>query len=99
MAATCRNCRLLERRNTLRWRSALTADLVRPVPAASVSARGAAAVLPAVTVVCGRDLFASALLGIGAVAGEKNYSSLYLAGGALTLVGGLIILVRVKGSR
>ncbi|WP_158854682.1 MFS transporter [Saccharothrix deserti] len=44
-------------------------------------------------------LFASALLGIGAVAGEKNYNALYLAGGALTLVGGLIILVRVKGSR
>ncbi|RSM43180.1 MFS transporter [Amycolatopsis balhimycina DSM 5908] len=44
-------------------------------------------------------LAASVLLGIGAAGDEKNYSVLYLAGGALTLIGGLIVMVKVKGSR
>jgi hypothetical protein len=39
------------------------------------------------------------LLAVGASGGEKNYTILYLIGGALTLLGGLIIMLRVKGSR
>lgn len=44
-------------------------------------------------------LAASVLLGIGAAAGEKNYSVLYLVGGLLTIAGGLVVHQRVKGSR
>ncbi|XVQ15034.1 hypothetical protein ACQP1W_21620 [Spirillospora sp. CA-255316] len=36
---------------------------------------------------------------IGAVAGEKNYTVLYLLGGAMALIGGLVILVKVKAVR
>jgi MFS family permease len=39
------------------------------------------------------------LLAVGASGGEKNYTILYLIGGALTVLGGLIIMLRVKGSR
>lgn len=42
---------------------------------------------------------ASAVVGIGATGAEKNYTLLYLLGGALALVGGLIILTRVKSVR
>jgi MFS family permease len=44
-------------------------------------------------------LAAAPLLAIGAVGASKNYTVLYLVGGVVTLLGGLIIMQRVKGSR
>jgi MFS family permease len=43
-------------------------------------------------------LVASVVLGIGSGA-AKNYGLLYSVGGVFTVLGGLIILLRVKGSR
>lgn len=44
-------------------------------------------------------IVASVIVGIGATGGEKNYTLLYLVGGALALVGGLIILTQVRSVR
>lgn len=44
-------------------------------------------------------LLAPLVIGIGTVGGVKNYTLLYLIGGALALIGGLIILTRVKSVR
>lgn len=41
----------------------------------------------------------SLIVGIGATGAEKNYTLLYLMGGALALIGGSIILTRVKSVR
>ncbi|WP_422933286.1 MFS transporter [Sinomonas sp. P47F7] len=44
-------------------------------------------------------LLAPLVIGIGSIGGEKNYTLLYLIGGALAFIGGLIILTRVKSVR
>ncbi|MDJ0458626.1 MFS transporter [Arthrobacter sp. NQ7] len=44
-------------------------------------------------------LGATLLITIGAAGGEKNYTILYLVGGALALIGGLIVLTKVKAVR
>ncbi len=44
-------------------------------------------------------LLAGVVITIGAVAGDKNYTLLYLAGAVFALVGGLIILLKVKSVR
>jgi MFS family permease len=44
-------------------------------------------------------LLAPLLLAIAAEAGEKNYASIYVAAAAFSVVGGLIIAVKVKGAR
>lgn len=44
-------------------------------------------------------LLAPLVIGIGTLGGEKNYTLLYLIGGAMALIGGLIILTRVKSVR
>lgn len=44
-------------------------------------------------------LLASVVITIGAVGAEKNYTLLYIAGAALALVGGLVILLKVKAVR
>ena len=47
----------------------------------------------------GAPLLAPAFLAIGVASGESNYSLLYLVAGAFALVGGIIILLRVKSVR
>ncbi len=44
-------------------------------------------------------LLAGVVITIGAVGGDKNYTLLYLAGAVFALVGGLIILLKVKSVR
>lgn len=44
-------------------------------------------------------MLAGVVITLGAIAGEKNYTLLYLAGGVFALVGGLIILLKVKSIR
>lgn len=44
-------------------------------------------------------LIAPLIITIGAVGADKNYTALYLGGAVLALVGGLIILVKVKSVR
>jgi MFS family permease len=44
-------------------------------------------------------LLAPLIIGVGAAGTEANYTLLYLAGGALALTGGLIIVVKVKSVR
>ncbi|MDR6907136.1 MFS family permease [Agromyces sp. 3263] len=44
-------------------------------------------------------MLAGLVITIGAIGGEKNYTLLYLAGGVFALVGGLIILLKVKSIR
>lgn len=44
-------------------------------------------------------MVAGVVITLGAVGGEKNYTLLYLAGGVFALVGGLIILLKVKSIR
>ena len=44
-------------------------------------------------------LLAPVFLAIGVAAGESNYPLLYLAAGAFALIGGLVILLRVKSVR
>lgn len=44
-------------------------------------------------------LIAPLIIAIGAVGAEKNYTVLYLAGAVLALIGGLVILTKVKGVR
>ena len=44
-------------------------------------------------------MLAGVVITLGAVGGEKNYTLLYLAGGVFALVGGLIILLKVKSIR
>ncbi|NGY65286.1 MFS transporter [Lentzea sp. NEAU-D13] len=44
-------------------------------------------------------LAAGGLLAIGAGSGTQNYDLLYMAGGALTLAGGVIIMTKVKKGR
>ncbi|MBW9110347.1 MFS transporter [Microbacterium ureisolvens] len=44
-------------------------------------------------------LLAPLIITIGAVGGDKNYTLLYLSGAVLALVGGLIILLKVKAVR
>ena len=44
-------------------------------------------------------LIAPAILLIGATAGEKNYTLLFLVASAFTLAGGALVLAKVKGSR
>lgn len=44
-------------------------------------------------------LIAPAVIAIGAVNGDKNYTLLYLVGGVFALVGGFIILAKVKAVR
>ncbi|MEU5259820.1 MFS transporter [Amycolatopsis sp. NPDC021455] len=44
-------------------------------------------------------LAAGGLLAIGAADGTKNYDLVYLVGGALTLVGGAIVMAKVRKSR
>jgi len=44
-------------------------------------------------------LIAPLIITIGAVGADKNYTALYLGGAVLALVGGLIILFKVKSVR
>ncbi|MBB5782822.1 MFS transporter [Nonomuraea jabiensis] len=44
-------------------------------------------------------LIAPFVIGIGASGGEKNYTLLYLTGGVLALVGGLLVFTRVRSVR
>ncbi|RXZ50590.1 MFS transporter [Agromyces fucosus] len=44
-------------------------------------------------------MLAGLAITIGAVGGEKNYTLLYLVGGVFALIGGLIILLKVKSIR
>ncbi|MCZ9880593.1 MFS transporter [Arthrobacter sp. B2a2-09] len=44
-------------------------------------------------------LVATLIITIGSVGGEKNYTILYLMGGVLALIGGLIVLTKVKSVR
>lgn len=44
-------------------------------------------------------LIAGVVITIGAVGAEKNYTLLYLAGAAFALIGGLVILLKVKSVR
>ena len=44
-------------------------------------------------------MLAGVVITLGAIGGEKNYTLLYLAGGVFALVGGLIILLKVKSIR
>jgi len=44
-------------------------------------------------------LLGAALITIGMVGGESNYTFLYLLGGVLALIGGLVVLFKVKGVR
>ncbi len=44
-------------------------------------------------------MLAGLVITIGAIGGEKNYTLLYLAGGVFALIGGLIILLKVKSIR
>nr|WP_254359477.1 MFS transporter [Microbacterium hominis] len=44
-------------------------------------------------------LLAGVVITIGAVGGDKNYTLLYLAGAVFALIGGLIILLKVKSVR
>jgi MFS family permease len=44
-------------------------------------------------------LLAGVVITLGAVGGEKNYTLLYLAGAVFALIGGLIILLKVKSVR
>lgn len=44
-------------------------------------------------------LIAPLIFTIGAVGGDKNYTILYLAGAVLALIGGLIVVTKVKSVR
>ena len=44
-------------------------------------------------------MLAGLVITIGAIDGEKNYTLLYLAGGVFALIGGLVILLKVKSIR
>lgn len=44
-------------------------------------------------------LIAPLIITIGAVGAEKNYTLLYLIGAVFALIGGLIIMFKVKGVR
>lgn len=44
-------------------------------------------------------MLAGLVITIGAIGGEKNYTLLYLAGGVFALIGGLVILLKVKSIR
>ena len=44
-------------------------------------------------------LLASVIITVGAIGAEKNYTILYLTGAAFALVGGLMILLKVKAVR